>query len=184
MLFQFKIQLEGITEPEVWRRVVVPADFTFYHFHLVIQAAFGWENDHLYFFSKKGYRSRPIISESSRWDEADMEADETELKTIFKRVRQTYTYLYDFGDDWIHKITLEKKLPEESSEASCVAGEGQCPPEDCGGPMRYEYMKHVLKNPEHEAYDDMREWLWMEDDEEWDANEFDLEEADLYVREV
>ena len=31
-------------------------------------------------------------------------------------------YVYDFGDDWIHDITLEKVISEYSEYPSCVAG--------------------------------------------------------------
>lgn len=184
MLFQFKIQLNEVTKPPVWRRVLVPAEFTFQQFHSVIQAAFGWENVHLFAFSPQGYGSHPIISEPDNLGEPDWIAEKTKIKSIFNEVGQTFTYIYDFGDDWIHKITLEKILSEVSSKATCLAGKGKCPPEDCGGPFAYNHLKKVLNDPNHEDHSLMREWLWMEDDEEWDPNEFDLEEADWMVKGV
>lgn len=33
MTYQFKIQLRGITQPPVWRRILVPAEYTFYNLH-------------------------------------------------------------------------------------------------------------------------------------------------------
>ena len=42
MTLQFKIQLRSITNPPVWRRLVIPGDFTFHQFHQAIQEAFGW----------------------------------------------------------------------------------------------------------------------------------------------
>lgn len=184
MLLHFKIQLKGVTKPPVWRGVVVPAEFTFQQLHLVIQVAFGWENAHLFSFSPQGYGSYPVISVPDDWEEPDMVAENIKLKSIFKEVGQTFTYIYDFGDDWIHKMTLENIISEVSSKASCLAGKGKCPPEDCGGPVGYGYLKDVLKNPNHEEYEDMREWLCLEDDEEWNANEFDLAEADREVKRV
>ena len=60
MLFHFRIQLADITKPPVWRKVSVPADFSFEAFHRVIQAAFGWWNAHL--FSLRPKVTTPIPS--------------------------------------------------------------------------------------------------------------------------
>lgn len=50
------------------------------------------------------------------------------------------SYVYDFGDDWIHDITLEDIIEELHPHASCTAGKGVCPEEDCGGLWGYEDM--------------------------------------------
>ncbi len=112
MTFQFKIQLQNITNPPVWRRVLVPADATFSTFHSIIQSAMGWEGMHLYSFSPTGYGSIPWIEEDEFEEEEDAydededeEADElfpsasddniraTKLKLsdIFKKKGQTLT---------------------------------------------------------------------------------------------
>jgi len=54
MALQFKIQLKHIAEPVVWRRVVVPEEFTFLQFHMAIQFSFGWFDAHLFQFSPTG----------------------------------------------------------------------------------------------------------------------------------
>ena len=46
---------------------------------------------------------------------------------------------------------------------------------DCGGAGGYEYLKEVLSDPQDAEYEEMREWLGLEPDEEWDADFFDLE---------
>ena len=107
MTFQFKIQLKDISKPPVWRQVLVPAQFSFYKFHLVIQEAFGWENCHLFQFSPKGFGSYPVIKEPFEEDEdygEVMNAAKTKLNEIFKKEAQTFNYIYDFGDNWEHKI--------------------------------------------------------------------------------
>ena len=48
-LLQLKITLLD-TQPPVWRRVLVPEDFSFEQLHRVIQAAMGWEDCHLHEF--------------------------------------------------------------------------------------------------------------------------------------
>jgi hypothetical protein len=46
-IFQVRIALLDI-EPAIWRRVLVPADTTLDQLHEVIQAVFGWWNNHLH----------------------------------------------------------------------------------------------------------------------------------------
>ena len=43
------------------------------------------------------------------------------------------TYQYDFGDYWMHTITLEKKVQAHSLEVEFLEGNGERPPEDVGG---------------------------------------------------
>jgi hypothetical protein len=182
MQFIFKIQLKNVIEPKVWRRVSVPANFSFARFHLVIQAAFGWGNYHLYQFSEKGYGSFPIISPPSEWDDGDTkDAKKIKLSQIFKELKQKYTYIYDFGDDWLHIITLEKILEEPALKAILIKGEGTCPPEDCGGPWGYAKLKEILSNPKDPEYAEWKEWLGLSKNQKWDTEAFDLEETGRMV---
>lgn len=48
-IVRLKITLAD-TEPPIWRRVEVPAEMTLKDLHAVIQAAMGWEDDHLHQF--------------------------------------------------------------------------------------------------------------------------------------
>lgn len=41
-VLQFKIQLEFVKKPPVWRRIQVPYEYTFFQFHLAIQCCMGW----------------------------------------------------------------------------------------------------------------------------------------------
>lgn len=184
MTFQFKIQIKNITKPPVWRRVVVPADITFYDFHIVIQVAFGWENAHLFLFSPQGWQSFPMIQLEAEDnvdffapDETPLDATTTKLSDIFTVEKQKFTYIYDFGDDWAHAITLEKIVETEALFPVCLVGKGTCPPEDCGGPWGYEELKETLNNPEDEEYGELKEWLGLEADEDWDAKRVDIKDA-------
>ena len=44
-------------------------------------------------------------------------------------------YEYDFGDGWEHALVVEAREAAQDGAGcrACVAGEGACPPEDCGG---------------------------------------------------
>ena len=178
MAFEFKIQLRGLSKPAVYRKLKVPENMTFDRFHTAIQNTFGWHNCHLYEFSAMSSGSHFQIEIPHPDNEGDsFDSRKVKLKEIFKHEKQTFTYIYDFGDDWIHKITLEKITPEKIIRTYCIGGKGKCPPEDCGGIHGYQQFLEIINNPKDPEYKEMREWAWLSKGKEWDVNEFDLEKA-------
>lgn len=81
MEYQFKIQLKGITKPPVWRKIIIPANFTFLKFHQAIQIAFGTMPD-----SKEAheYREWLGLEKDETWDVNDFDIDQVneEFKLI------------------------------------------------------------------------------------------------------
>lgn len=186
MIYQFKIQIKGITKPPVWRRITVPTNLTFRQFHQAIQLALGWEDDHLYEFKESETSDNFCIAElvpdfalfggNDQDTELSHDAAKTKLTRFFKQAGQTMVYIYDFGDCWVHQITLEAILRETQKEPICLAGKGACPPNDCGGVMGYEEMKNLFKNePQGEEANSFRDWLLLDENEIWDPEAFDIE---------
>jgi hypothetical protein len=179
---QFSIKLKYLDSPSVWRQLQMPADATFDEFHCAIQLAFGWENEHLYMFSPKGYASSPIIeipfeeydSPFSQNKIVRLDAKTLTLSEIFTEEGQTYTYIYDLGDSWEHLITLEEILPISIQTPSLIDGSGACPPENCGGPGGYEDILDILENKKHPEYSETRSWLGLKRGEQWNPHLFDL----------
>jgi hypothetical protein len=170
MLYQFYIELKD-SDPLVWRRIVVPADFTFYQLHVAIQGAFGWENSHLFQFSESGFSdhtSYGLPGEDSDPDRVTVDARKTPVSRILKKEGQPYCYIYDFGDDWEHRLTLEKIVAEDIAAPFCLGGGGACPPEDVGGTRGYQEMLAILKNPRHPERAGYIEWLGLVAGEKWD----------------
>ena len=200
MTYQFKIQLKNISKPPVWRKVVVSSETTFSMFHSIIQLAMGWYDIHLYSFSPSGYGSTPWIEGDDDLadlgiDDDSLSSSELKLSDIFKTKGQTFTYIYDFGDDWEHKITLEEIDKTNSSAIPrLIDGKGACPPEDCGGAWGYENLKKVLADKSHPEHKEMKEWLYGYDEDEYDAlfeeepawnpNDYNLEEEKEMFDEV
>lgn len=177
MTIHLKIQLRGIQNPPVWRSIVIPGNFTFEELHEAIQADFGWYNEHLYQFQKEPYSRGWTITDIERngdgYRQRPTDASNTEVGQWLKEKKlKQFVYIYDFGDYWVHDITVE--LIEEDADCSTwfnQGGRGTCPPEDCGGPFRYEYMKKVLREePDSEEAQDYRDWLGLEEDEEFDPD--------------
>lgn len=172
MSFIFKIKLRGISKPPVWRRVSVPETFTFADLHLVIQAAFGWTNSHLYEFVDSLYNPVFKFTDSSAdvdmFDLGGADSRKSKLNRYFLQCGDKIIYTYDFGDNWEHDIVLEAITDVKDSEPSCLAGKGACPPEDCGGIYGYEMMKedgHVdpAEFDIDEADDAVKHWHMLED---------------------
>ena len=184
MAYQFKIKLEGTSKPQVWRCLLVPERYTFAQLHMAIQGAFGWENAHLFRFHD-GYDGNLSISipfDDGFGDSPDEGAGKIKINKIFSAEKQQLRYEYEFGDSWEHTLTLEKITDDKITQARCLAGKGACPPEDCGGIPGYYMLVATVNDPEHEEYEDMREWMGMEDDEDWDVNYFDLEETNARLQ--
>lgn len=192
MTFQFKIQIQGITKPPVWRTVSVPADFTFLKFHYVIQIAFGWEDSHLYEFKDKEYQGTIRISSPAEDDFFDQDffagiqdASKVKLSDIFTDKVRKLVYIYDFGDNWVHKISLDAILDETQKNAVCLSGKGACPPEDCGSVYGYENIKNIFTaKPDSEEAEEYRRWLGLDNSEIWDAAKFDIEEVNTYLKQI
>ncbi len=99
-------------------------------------------------------------------------SDKVKLKTLLFEEKSHLKYEYDFGDGWVHKVLLEKIIPYEKGLilSRCIAGKGNCPPEDCGGIWRYMDMLQIISDPQQEEYEDITDWLG----EDFDPKYFDL----------
>ncbi|MDR2361159.1 MAG: plasmid pRiA4b ORF-3 family protein [Prevotellaceae bacterium] len=185
-MLQFKISLRNIGRPRVWRVVVTPNTFSFHSFHCIIQAAFGWENRHLYAFSPSGWYSLPFISQPSREDlrtVSVVDSRKTILGDIFTNEGQRFKYIYDFGDEWMHDLTLEYVFNAPGHLAYCINGRGACPPENSGGVIGYKELKALFTPGQpltKEARDIRRLFGWAKG-YCWNANWFNLDEANLRV---
>ncbi len=118
------------------RRLEIPVDLRLDRLHLILQAAMGWTNTHLYEF-----RIRDIGwgIPDPEWDFGSGPLDgrkSTLLKVVDGTGVKTFKYLYDFGDGWEHPIRIERIAPADPDVAYpiLIDAVGRCPPEDVGGP--------------------------------------------------
>ncbi|SDZ30376.1 pRiA4b ORF-3-like protein [Amycolatopsis xylanica] len=172
--YQVKVQLLGVSKPPVWRRLRLSADIRLDRLHDVVQAAMGWDDSHLHVFSDGEREYGFPDPELGHFDERNVR-----LSQVISDVGEHLEYTYDFGDDWEHRITLEKVLPASlsSTRAFCTGGKGACPPEDCGGDWGYARLKATLADPEAEEHADLLEWLGLTSGDEFDAGLFSAEEV-------
>jgi hypothetical protein len=172
-IIRLKVTLRGI-RPPIWRRLALPGRMTLGDLHHAIQAAMGWEGDHLHLFDISGRRYGDPLAVDGVTDE-----ERLTLNGVVKSGVARFTYTYDFGDDWEHAITIEGKHPpvDGRSYPACLAGKRHCPPEDCGGVWGYQELLAILANPAHARY---QEWIEMIG-EGFDPEAFSAEAADALV---
>ncbi len=134
-VYQLKVALREIS-PMIWRRLLVTSDTSIAYLHAMLQTAMGWEDVHLHRFRIHGkdygiYRSGGLLF--------DDDPDQVILSDFRLRASERFVYEYDMGDCWQHDIRLERILPLDPKRMYpvCIAGAGDCPPEDSGGPWGY-----------------------------------------------
>lgn len=161
-VYQFKIILKGI-KPPLWRKIQVPETYTFWDLHVAIQDAMGWTDSHLHDFAILNPRSK--ANERIGIPDDDFEFDilpgwELNITDYFSLKNNSAVYVYDYGDNWEHAITLEKILPrdKEKEYPRCIDGKRACPPEDCGGIHGYDDFLEAIMDPKHEQHEDMLQW--------------------------
>lgn len=194
---ELKITLKG-SKPAIWRRIAVANDIRLSKLHEVIQIVMGWDNEHLHQFTIPNARPKPTreylasldfqkryemlaMHRDPCWSDPRMEIEGAEderkvpLRELAPAVGSEFIYEYDFGDGWEHQIEVVKIGPpaEGVKYPVCLAGKLACPPEDCGGIWGYYDMLEILKDPKHERFEELSEWI----DGEFDAEYFNLEQV-------
>ena len=157
------VELQEI-EPRIWRRLVVPINFSLAHLHHIIQAAFGWQDAHLHQFDIGGLRFGDAeFMEAERIDHAEprmFEAAAVKLGDFSFREGEglEFSYVYDFGDHWVHRVRLEEQLVINPApkKAECIEGARACPPEDVGGPHGYAKFLRILLDPADHERDEQK----------------------------
>lgn len=131
MAYQLKIALQNV-RPPIWRRVLVPDTIRMDALHTVIQITMGWTDSHLHSFTKGG-NCWTVPDPDAYTVSLDLDERKFRLNEVLKKTGDNLLYIYDFGDDWRHKVTLEKTVPAGLTVPTCIAGKGSCPLEDGGG---------------------------------------------------
>jgi hypothetical protein len=101
--YTFKVTYQR--DPDIWRTVELTATQTLRDLHAIIQDVFDFDFDHLYSFFLSG----------KAWDKASEYAAQPEagergvggvaLHRLRLRLKQTFLYLFDYGDD--HRFTVQ-----------------------------------------------------------------------------
>ena len=83
-------------------------DTTLARLHDILQATFGWWNCHLHEFEIDGVRYGTDDGED--WGKPPKNERRFRLRNVVQ-AGSSFLYVYNFGDYWRHKVTVEKVLP-------------------------------------------------------------------------
>ena len=103
--YQFKVALD--TRKDLWRRIEIKGDQTLRDFDYILRDVFHHDpDDHLSEF----FRGRPWHSEGFEEITPDGHGDgaDKQIITLGLSTGDKMMYVYDFGDDIQHNVTLEK----------------------------------------------------------------------------
>lgn len=171
IIYRLRITLMEV-EPPVWRVIEVPASVTLHRLHLIVQAAVGWTNSHLYMFvvgtQQYGYPDE-------EYDSGIIDGKLVRLHQIMDWPGAACGYTYDFGDNWQHVLFLEAVggVMPGIAYPRCVDGARACPPEDVGGVTGYEEFLAAIRDPTDEEHEQFLTWAGGA----FDPDAFDVEAA-------
>jgi hypothetical protein len=176
-----RIELEHI-EPLIWRRIAVRTSTNLKALHNVIQAAMGWLDYHLWEFTAGERKYGILVPDEPDWNRRISNAASTKLSALLKAGITEFGYLYDFGDDWEHRIIVEDIKPAEAGTLypRFLGGERRCPPEDCGGPLGYfDFIENIANKRSRKAKEAL-EWYGGP----YDPDDMDEDQIKITLRRI
>jgi len=145
VIYQMKIDLIRMgldeIEEEISRVIEIKDKQTLYDLHMNIQNLFEWDNDHMFSFylgenlfdRDNEYSANPLGEHiDSSYGKQSKSAAETELRDLDLPMNFTFWYLFDYGDELVHKVTVEKireMKPEENGFPKLTDRKGNAPPQ-------------------------------------------------------
>lgn len=156
--YQLYVELEWV-RPKVWRRILVPITIELPLLHVTLLFGTGWEggHSHEFVFANANYgANEPGLDLPPEV----MDEEHVTLREALGSTK-TFAYVYDYGDNWRHKVRVEKVVTLDApiSSGLCIAGENACPPEDVGGAPGYEEFLAALADPNHPEHNDLKAWI-------------------------
>ncbi|KUM32464.1 plasmid pRiA4b ORF-3 family protein [Arthrobacter sp. EPSL27] len=150
------------TKPEIWRRLLVPETINAPELHRVFQAAFGWEDRHLYGIRCVDRQGQPrvIVGPDGAAEEMGDEPASGVVLSELLDAHQTGTleYEYDFGDAWTHTVEVLGPAELPAGTVRCTGGANRGPVEDAGGTGGYARLIEALADPVDEDYEELAYW--------------------------
>ena len=169
-------------DPCIWRSVDVSLNTHLRALHEIIQAVMPWQDYHLYEFAIGDRVYGEPDPEDSTWGRKVYQARSVRIGMIVDRGISDFMYIYDFGDDWQHRVVVEHVGPADPDidYPRFVGGERTAPPEDVGGPPGFMEFVEAMAKPRHPQHKDMVRWYGGP----FHPTEFGAAEIDAHVRRI
>ncbi|MCA1781424.1 MAG: plasmid pRiA4b ORF-3 family protein [Intrasporangiaceae bacterium] len=165
------------SEPEVWRQVAVRSDLTLDRLADIVNTAVGWAGGHLHRFTPGAspWQGPYFIADDDAVEgEVGTLESEARVDQVLRKPGDELVYVYDFGDDWEHLISLEGFVPlgDLDVRAICLDGERAGPLEDVGGIDMHNELVATLsqRGGRSRPPEELRDWVPLD----YDPADFDL----------
>ena len=175
-IVEIKVALEDV-EPQASRIPQVPANIRLDRLRLTLRAAMGWTNSHPYLF-EAGQATWGLPDPD--FGSEDLPANKHTLWGVIEDTgRRTIHCIYDFGDNWKHKIKIGKFSDPVPGELypRLIKVTGRCPPEDIGGFPGHQEFLAAMADSEHPDHEHLKDWLG----ENLDPNQPETDDLKLEV---
>lgn len=143
------------------RTLALPADWTLGQLHAALQAAFGWDDSHLFAFTDRDrntWTEHRGDADFADFFAGDQDPDKTKLFEVFRAPKDRLDYEYDFGDSNDVRIVFTKET--EGDGPACLRATGLMAVEDSAGFGYADGIAYILKQgPSHRDYEDCVAWL-------------------------
>lgn len=141
--YQFKVSIIGI--PKLYRVIEASENCTFNDLHEAIFQAFDRYDEHLYSFFITGENTKNMrrimdspeithpqnMKDFSDFGKPAKSAAKTKIKDAGLNEKDIFHYWFDFGDDWWHRIRVEKISEAQAGKKyiNIVKSVGESPPQ-------------------------------------------------------
>ena len=154
-VYRLEVLLAG-SAPPIRRTLEVPGNITLGELHGVLQIAFEWLNMHLHSF-RIGTSVYASLEDEYAVSAGARDEHRCFLQTAAPPAGSAFEYLYDFGDNWDHRVTVTAGGADDGSTPEvarlrCVDARGAAPPEDIGGIDSYLELIAANSDPSHEEH--------------------------------
>jgi hypothetical protein len=177
---RIRIELDGI-DPAVWRTIEVPLTMSLSELHEVIQAVMLFENYHLFQFD---VGTKRYAIPDPEWEDVreTVDAQSTKLGALVDRGVASFSYTYDFGDNWQHTVTIETITDADPAldYPRFIDGNRRAPPEDVGGIPGFEQFLDAMTKPRHPERKNLLRWYGRP----FDPDDIDVPEITARVSKI
>jgi len=123
--------------------------------------------------------------EFSNEDEKVYDATKYRLKNVIFHTGSKLLFVYDFGDNWIVEVTLERIFNDPDLPGRLlprvIEGEGFGIVEDCGGVTGLAKLAKAFKEKKGKEYHEYSSWLGVDD---FDIESFDIDDMNFRLSKI
>jgi hypothetical protein len=150
----------GDRRPSYGADLDVPLSTTLAALHDLIQVVMRWQDYHLHEF-EVGEKVYGVPDPEDAFEDRKVYQEKSiRLGNLIERGVREFLYVYDFGDNWRHRISVQDLRQGDVAVEypRFVAGARRAPPEDVGSTSGFEEFLEAMADPEHENHAPMLEW--------------------------